>query len=64
VLGTVVSSDGTSFAVIQLGDARSASVRVGDRVGGYTVKSIERGRVVFTTPAGKRLDVNALQREP
>jgi hypothetical protein len=61
VLGTAVSPGGRSFAVLRLGDARPVSLAEGDRIGAYTVKSIERGRVVFTTPAGKRVDVNALK---
>jgi hypothetical protein len=61
VLGTAVSGDGRSFAVMRLGDASPTSLHVGDKIGPYTVKSIERGRVVFTTLAGKRLDVLALK---
>ena len=61
VLGTAVSPGGRSFAVLRLGDRPPVSLSVGDRIGAYTVKSIERGRVVFTTPAGKRVDVNALK---
>jgi hypothetical protein len=34
-------------------------VRVGDKVGDYLVKTIERGRVVFATPAGKTFEVLA-----
>jgi hypothetical protein len=61
VLGTAVSPGGRSFAILQLGDSRPVSLSVGDRIGAYTLKSIERGRVVFTTAAGKRVDVNALK---
>ncbi len=57
VLGTAVAADGTSFATCQFQSARLLMVRVGDKVGDYTVKSIERGRVVFATPAGKSFEV-------
>ncbi|HEY5219265.1 MAG TPA: hypothetical protein VIJ16_05625 [Gemmatimonadaceae bacterium] len=59
VLGTAIDADGTSFATCRLASARLLMVRVGDHVGNYIVKSIERGRVVFTTPAGTRLEILA-----
>lgn len=61
VLGTAIASDGTSFATCQLESSRLLMVRVGDTVGAYLVKSIERGRVVFQTPAGERLEIQALR---
>lgn len=61
VLGTGVSLGGRSFATCQLGTERAAIVRVGDKFGEYTVKLIERGHVVFTTKAGKQLDIPALK---
>jgi hypothetical protein len=36
-------------------------MREGGRIGQYTVKSIERGHVVFTTPSGKKLDIPELK---
>jgi hypothetical protein len=36
-------------------------MRVGDKVGDYTVKSIGRGRVVFITTAGTLLEILAPQ---
>jgi len=36
-------------------------MHVGDKIGQYTVKSIERGHVVFTTPSGKKLDIPELK---
>jgi hypothetical protein len=59
VIGTFVAAENRSFAFCSVGDSRATVVRVGDRIGGYTVKSIERGSVVFTTPAGERLVINA-----
>ncbi|HYV96540.1 MAG TPA: hypothetical protein VE967_03700 [Gemmatimonadaceae bacterium] len=59
VLGTTVADEHRSFAVASVGDSRATVVRIGDKIGGYTVKSIERGLVVFTTPAGDRLVITA-----
>lgn len=59
VLGTAIAADGSSFATCQLDSPRLLMVRVGDKVGEYTVRIIERGRVVFTTPAGRSFEVLA-----
>jgi hypothetical protein len=59
VLGTAIAADGTSFATCQFQSPRLLMVRVGDKIADYTVKSIERGRVVFATPAGKTFEVLA-----
>jgi hypothetical protein len=61
VLGTSVSGAGRSFATCRLAEGPPVIVRVGDKIGDYTVKTIERGRVVFTTANGKPLDVPALK---
>ena len=61
VLGTAVSDEIHSFATVQLGDGRAVIVHVGDKIGEYTVKSIGRGSVVFTTKANKRLDIPELK---
>lgn len=61
VLGTAVSGTGRSFATCQMPDGQPIIVRVGDRIGEYTVKAIERGRVVFTTAQGTTLEVPALK---
>jgi hypothetical protein len=58
VLGTVVATDGRSFATVTLGDTRAKIVRVGDRIGEWVVKSIERGKVVLVgVTTGTRVDV-------
>ena len=59
VLGTAVSAGGRSFAMCKVGDGAPQVLYVGDIIGGFTVKSIERGLVVFTTPAGERLEIKA-----
>ena len=64
VLGTAVSADGSSFATCQVGTEAPRIVRVGDRISGYTVKSIERGRVVFVSSVGNRLDIEAHRPQP
>src|SRR6185312_6070106 len=60
VLGTAVSDAARSFATVQLGDSHAVIMRVGGRIGEYTIKTIERGHVVFTTPSGKKLDIPEL----
>jgi hypothetical protein len=61
VLGVAVTMDGTSFATCTLTDDRARIVHVGDKLGIYTVLTIERGRVVFTTANGKPLEVRPLR---
>jgi hypothetical protein len=59
VLGTAVADGNRSFAVCRLPDGPSLIVRVGERLGIYTVKSIERNVVVFVTPSGEQLAITA-----
>jgi hypothetical protein len=57
VLGTVVATDGRSFATLQLGDARPTLVHVGDKIGEWAVKAIVRGKVTLVSTSGARIDV-------
>ena len=57
VLGTVVATDGRSFATVQLGDARPTLVHVGDKIGEWAVKAIVRGKVTLVGSSGTRIDV-------
>ena len=57
VLGTVVATDGRSFATVQLGDARPTLVHVGDKIGEWAVKAIVRGKVTLVSTSGTRIDV-------
>src|SRR5207248_3167837 len=57
VLGTVVATDGRSFATVQLGDARPTLVHVGDKIGEWAVKAIVRGKVTLVSSGGARIDV-------
>ena len=58
VLGTAVATDGRSFATMQLGDASPVLVRVGDKIGAWTVKAIARGKVTLVTGGGARADLS------
>jgi hypothetical protein len=58
VVGTVVATDGRSFALMQLGNDRPKLVHVGDTIGEWSVKAIGRGKVtIVTSPTGNRVDV-------
>ena len=60
VLGTAVAPDGFSFATVALaGMNHPRIVHRGDRLGEFTVQTIERGHVVFTTADGARVDIAA-----
>ena len=61
VLGTAVSDSVHSFATVQLADSRTMIMHVGDKIGEYTVYTIERGRVVFTNAAKKKLEIPELK---
>jgi hypothetical protein len=59
VIGTVVATDGRSFALMQLGNERPTLVHVGDKIGEWFVKAIARGKVTLVGPAtGARVDVS------
>jgi len=57
VLGTVVATDGRSFATVQLGDARPTLVHVGDKIGEWAVRAIVRGKITLVSAGGTRIDV-------
>lgn len=59
VLGTAVAGNGFSFATAELAANGPRIVHVGDKLGDYTVKTIERGHVVFVAADGTRLDIAA-----
>lgn len=59
VLGTAVGSGARSFAMCSLAGAPTVIVRVGDKLGEYTVRSIERGVVEFSSASGERFAVDA-----
>lgn len=49
LLGTAVANDGRDFATVQLNDGQAKLVRVGDKIGEWTVKAITRGKVVLAS---------------
>ncbi len=57
VLGTAVASDGHNFATVQLGMDSPKLVRVGDKIGEWTVRSIVRGKVVLEGTEGNRAEL-------
>lgn len=58
VLGTAIAADGAHFATCQVPGGPPTIVRVGSRVGAFTVVAIERGRVTFRDAAGERFTVD------
>jgi len=58
LLGTGVATDHHNFATVQLGGDRPTLVHVGDKIGPWVVKAIERGKIVLTTAGGTRVDVS------
>ncbi len=59
VLGTAVATDGRHFATVKLSDGSPTLVHVGDRIGTWVVRAIERGKVTFAGADGTRIDVTA-----
>lgn len=59
VLGTVIATDGSHFATCQMPGGRPTIVRVGDKIGDYTVMTIDRNKVVFKNAAGRLIEVTA-----
>jgi type II secretory pathway component PulM len=57
VHGTAVGGDGQGFAMCAIDGQPVTVVRVGDRLAGYTVVAIARGRVTFRDARGQRLDI-------
>jgi hypothetical protein len=59
VLGTSVADDANSFAICRVAGGPATIVRIGSKIGAFTVFSIERGLVVFTGPTGEKVTVKA-----
>jgi hypothetical protein len=57
VLGTAIATDGRNFATVQLGNGSPMLVRIGDKVGEWTVRAIERGKIVLVSTNGSRAEV-------
>lgn len=56
LLGTVVRASG-SFALCQLPPDVPRMVHIGERLGEFTLISLEQGHVVFQAPKGARLEL-------
>jgi hypothetical protein len=59
VLGTVLATDGSHFATVQMPGGKATLLRVGDKIGEYTITAIDRDRVAFKNAAGKILEITA-----
>lgn len=57
VLGTALATDGRSFVSARMPDGVPRSLRVGDTIGTYTLRSIGRRLVVFSRASGGRVEV-------
>ncbi len=55
--GTVVLPGGGGLAIVDQGRGATTMVRVGERVGDLTLRSVDREQAVFTTPGGSRIVV-------
>ena len=59
VLGTAIGSDGEHFATALIAGGLPTIVRVGSKIGAYTVVAIERGKVTLRGPDGSRSTIDA-----
>jgi len=57
LLGTGIATDNHNFATVQLGPDRPTLVHVGDKIGQWSVKSIDRNKIVIVTPEGIRAEI-------
>ncbi len=56
VLGTVIDSLGGSFVFCQLGATSPVLLRVGQRIGGFELRRVEKGIAEFASPTGDRVE--------
>jgi type II secretory pathway component PulM len=61
LVGTVMSTPERSFAICQRGEESPKVLHVGDQIAGFTLNALSRGRAVFATPDGDRLELQAPQ---
>lgn len=64
LLGTVITPGADAFAMGQLGNDAPRVVRVGDKLGSYTLRRIEPGRAVFIAPNGETMDLRVPKAGP
>ena len=53
LVGTMLFPDGRAAAVCRVGSEPARMVRVGERVGAYTLARVEPGRAILTGPRGR-----------
>jgi hypothetical protein len=58
LLGTGIATDHRNFATVQLGGDRPTLVRVGDKIGQWVVRAIERGKITLVTATGAKVDIS------
>jgi hypothetical protein len=61
LLGTVVESGKDAFILCQLGNDAPKILRAGETFGGLTLRRIEPGLAVFTSPDGERLELHVMK---
>lgn len=64
LLGTVLSGAKDAFVVCQLGSEAPHVVRAGGTIGSYTLRKIEPGRALFTSPSGETTDLRVTKAGP
>ena len=57
VLGTVLSTDGAHFATCQMPGGKPVVLRVGDKLGEYTLVAVDRDKVAFKNATGKLIEI-------
>jgi hypothetical protein len=56
LIGTAAMAEGKGFAMCQLGAEPPKLVRIGESIGGLTLKSVQPGRASFVRSDGKRYE--------
>jgi hypothetical protein len=57
LVGTAVLSGGKAFAICQWGDEPAKVVRIGERIGNMTLRTVQPGRAVFASNKGKSIEL-------
>ena len=55
--GTVVQADGRSFVMCEWMAEPARVVRIGDTVGGFTLRAVHQGWAVFRAPSGEAVEL-------
>lgn len=58
LLGTGIATDHRNFATVQLGADGPTLVRVGDKIGQWVVRTIERNKITLVTATGAKVDIS------